>query len=429
MRTLMKWSAAVAAAVVLVALALTACGDDDDSSGAAASTGGSASTPAASISKIGDRRAREGQRLRLEPAGRRERPARGAGRRRRHRGRRRHRLRQRRARAPPPRAERQQADHRPGERLQHHRPEGRDAVQASRRSSSTRPTPTSPARWPTSRPRASRAPTSPGILAAKTTKTGTLGIVISAADTNWYKMAGGFVAGARSVNPNVKFRLRPDRPGGLRRLGRRQARHRPGHRLGCRRGLRHGRRRVVRDAAGRRDGEAARRAPTKVYFIDVIGDKTNGRQEGRAALVGGLGLHGHLQPGHRRRRRRHLRHTQNYDLTVAERHLAAEDRQGAGRGVGRHRRGSEGHRRRQHRDPAHARQGGAGPADRLATDRQRRRPGRGSRRPGRRHDDGTDEPSLTTRTHGRRPRPGSRWSSRASPSPSRGSWRTTTSTW
>ena len=44
-----------------------------------------------------------------------------------------------------------------------------------------------------------------GVLAGKTTKTGKLGIVISAADTNWYKQSGGFVAGARSVNPKVKF--------------------------------------------------------------------------------------------------------------------------------------------------------------------------------------------------------------------------------
>jgi basic membrane protein A len=44
-----------------------------------------------------------------------------------------------------------------------------------------------------------------GVLAAKMTKTGTLGIVISAADTNWYKQTGGFVAGARSVNRHVKF--------------------------------------------------------------------------------------------------------------------------------------------------------------------------------------------------------------------------------
>lgn len=44
-----------------------------------------------------------------------------------------------------------------------------------------------------------------GVLAAKMTKTGKLGIVISAADTNWYKQTGGFAAGARSVNPNAKF--------------------------------------------------------------------------------------------------------------------------------------------------------------------------------------------------------------------------------
>lgn len=46
-----------------------------------------------------------------------------------------------------------------------------------------------------------------GILAASVTKTGTLGIVVSAADTNWYKQAGGFAAGARSVKKSVKFRF------------------------------------------------------------------------------------------------------------------------------------------------------------------------------------------------------------------------------
>jgi basic membrane protein A and related proteins len=44
-----------------------------------------------------------------------------------------------------------------------------------------------------------------GVLAGKTTKTNTLGIVISAGDVNWFKMSGGFIAGARSVNKNVKF--------------------------------------------------------------------------------------------------------------------------------------------------------------------------------------------------------------------------------
>jgi simple sugar transport system substrate-binding protein len=44
-----------------------------------------------------------------------------------------------------------------------------------------------------------------GVLAAKASKTAKLGIVISADDTNWHKQAGGFVAGAKSVNPAVKF--------------------------------------------------------------------------------------------------------------------------------------------------------------------------------------------------------------------------------
>src|SRR5438132_12500008 len=44
-----------------------------------------------------------------------------------------------------------------------------------------------------------------GILAAKTTKTHKVGIVISAADDNWYKMSGGFAAGVRSVDKTSKI--------------------------------------------------------------------------------------------------------------------------------------------------------------------------------------------------------------------------------
>lgn len=46
-----------------------------------------------------------------------------------------------------------------------------------------------------------------GVLAAHMTQTDTLGIVESADDTNWHKHAGGYVAGARSVNPDIQFRL------------------------------------------------------------------------------------------------------------------------------------------------------------------------------------------------------------------------------
>jgi basic membrane protein A and related proteins len=44
-----------------------------------------------------------------------------------------------------------------------------------------------------------------GILAAKTTKTHKVGIVISAADDNWYKMSGGFVQGFKSVDKKDKI--------------------------------------------------------------------------------------------------------------------------------------------------------------------------------------------------------------------------------
>ena len=44
-----------------------------------------------------------------------------------------------------------------------------------------------------------------GIVAAKMTKTHKVGIVISAADDNWYKMSGGFAQGFRSVDKTSKI--------------------------------------------------------------------------------------------------------------------------------------------------------------------------------------------------------------------------------
>lgn len=107
-----------------------------------------------------------------------------------------------------------------------------------------------------------------GILAAKMTKTGTVGIVISAADTNWFKQTGGFAAGARSVNPKVKFLFAQvgqaayDDAAGGKRVAQS----------------------VIQGGAdvvfGMGDGasfgylQAAETAAKKVWFIDVIGDKT-----------------------------------------------------------------------------------------------------------------------------------------------------------
>jgi len=44
-----------------------------------------------------------------------------------------------------------------------------------------------------------------GILAARMTKTHKVGIIISASDSNWYKMSGGFAAGFRSVDKSSKI--------------------------------------------------------------------------------------------------------------------------------------------------------------------------------------------------------------------------------
>lgn len=43
-----------------------------------------------------------------------------------------------------------------------------------------------------------------GIAAAMKTETGTVGIVASAENLNWFLMAGGFVQGARSVDPDIE---------------------------------------------------------------------------------------------------------------------------------------------------------------------------------------------------------------------------------
>ena len=112
-----------------------------------------------------------------------------------------------------------------------------------------------------------------GVLAANESKSGTLGIVISADDTNWNRMAGGFVKGAQSVNPDVKIRLAQigqagyaDTAGGKRVTEQ-----------------------VIADGAdvifGMGDGSSfgmiqAVEGADGVKFIDVIGDKTKIDKQG-----------------------------------------------------------------------------------------------------------------------------------------------------
>ncbi len=46
-----------------------------------------------------------------------------------------------------------------------------------------------------------------GLVAARMTKTGTLGVVVSADDLNWDKMAGGFITGAKAARPDINVQL------------------------------------------------------------------------------------------------------------------------------------------------------------------------------------------------------------------------------
>ena len=46
-----------------------------------------------------------------------------------------------------------------------------------------------------------------GQLAAKTTKTGTVGVIVSADDENWTKMSAGFIPAAQATKPDIKIKL------------------------------------------------------------------------------------------------------------------------------------------------------------------------------------------------------------------------------
>lgn len=113
-----------------------------------------------------------------------------------------------------------------------------------------------------------------GVLAAKMTKTGILGMVISADTPSWHKANGGFVAGAKSVNPSIRFLQAQIGPAGY-------ADAEGGKRVTLT---------VIAGGAdivfGQGDGasfgmmQAVETATPpagadKVWFIDVIGDKTS----------------------------------------------------------------------------------------------------------------------------------------------------------
>src|SRR6266540_5234580 len=111
-----------------------------------------------------------------------------------------------------------------------------------------------------------------GVLAAQVTKTGRLGIVVSASDENWFKQAGGFIQGARSINKQVKFRYA--------RIGQASYADAAGGKRITRTVIAAGADVVfgMGDGAsfGMLQAVSTAKAPAgakKVWFIDVIGDK------------------------------------------------------------------------------------------------------------------------------------------------------------
>ncbi len=111
-----------------------------------------------------------------------------------------------------------------------------------------------------------------GVLAAQMSKTGTLGIVVSASDENWFKQAGGYVEGARSINKSVKFKYGrigqasyADAAGG-KRITQTVIAAGADVVFGMGDGSSFGMMQAVETAK-------APKGATKVWFIDVIGDK------------------------------------------------------------------------------------------------------------------------------------------------------------
>lgn len=109
-----------------------------------------------------------------------------------------------------------------------------------------------------------------GALAAKMTKSGTVGICMSADDENWIKMAGGFVAGAKYADESIKILMvqigqagYADAAGG-KRVTQNLIAGGADIIFGMGDGSTFGMIQAVETASG----------PNKVWFIDVIGDKT-----------------------------------------------------------------------------------------------------------------------------------------------------------
>jgi simple sugar transport system substrate-binding protein len=119
-----------------------------------------------------------------------------------------------------------------------------------------------------------------GVLAATMSETGTLGMVISADTPSWHKANGGFVAGAKATKPDIKFvpvaQIGPDAYGdaeGGRRTTEAVIAAGADIVFGQGDGASFGMLQAVETATPPEGAD-------KVWFIDVIGDKTSIDKEG-----------------------------------------------------------------------------------------------------------------------------------------------------
>ena len=121
-----------------------------------------------------------------------------------------------------------------------------------------------------------------GVMAANMSKTGTLGVVTSFADdTNWLKQSGGFIAGALAAKPDIKFSIASipsgdysDAAGG-KSVTQTVIASGADIIIGMGDGSSFGMLDAVETATG----------PNKVWFIDVIGDKTDPTVDTNGALL------------------------------------------------------------------------------------------------------------------------------------------------
>ena len=195
-----------------------------------------------------------------------------------------------------------------------------------------------------------RRRTSPVSSLRSMTKTSTVAIVVSADDLNWSKMSGGFIAGARrSRRASRSSSCRSARPPMPMRRAASASPRAPSPAgadivFGMGDGSSFGMMQAVETATPPSGAD-------KVWFIDVIGDKTLARQEGHLPVVGPVGLHADL-------RRRPC--TTIQDGTFGQKSYLPEPRQRHGPAADRvHPRGrldqdrdrQAGHHRRQHPRP------------------------------------------------------------------------------